>query len=125
MFQVGPIVVVLGYIVIAAVGGIIGTLAGVAFSTVLKIGLRGVTKDAFLGAIGSVASVIGCAIVPWPRNTVSQSLGPGLHLETTLNRFQHPYIAATVVAVILPVVHEVFRHRRKQPLAGGPGSRFR
>lgn len=121
MFQVAPIVVVLGYIVIGALGGIIGTLAGVAFYMVLKIGLRGAIKDAFLGAIGSVATVIGCAIVPWPRNTVSQSLGSGLHVETTLDRFQHPYIAATVVSVILPVVHQLFRLRlertgRKQPV---------
>jgi H+/Cl- antiporter ClcA len=119
MFQVSPVVVVFGYIVIAAVGGIIGTLAGMAFSTVLKIGIRGAAKDAFLGAIGFVATVIGCAIIPWPRNTVSQSFGPGLHVETTLNRFQHSYIAATVVAVILPVVRGLLRCRRKQPLRSG------
>ena len=120
MFQIAPIVVVVGYIIIAALGGIIGSLAGVASSMVFKIGLRGTIKDALLGAIGSVVTVIGSAIVPWPRNTVSESLGSGLHVETTMNRFQHPYIAATVAAIILPVVHELFRLRlgrpaRKQP----------
>jgi hypothetical protein len=84
-------------------------------SLALRNGLRGVIVDTLLGALGSAATVIGCAIVPWPRNTVSQSVAQGLRVETTLNRFQHPYIAATVAAVILPVVHELVRVRLGKP----------
>jgi len=112
MFQVAPSVVILGYAAIAIFGFFVGLLSGILFSRILKLGAEGIVKDAFLGAIGSVFTVIGCAVIPWSSNTVFQSLGPNVRLETTVNRFQHPYIAATIVAVIFPALHQLVRFRR-------------
>jgi H+/Cl- antiporter ClcA len=112
MFPISPIATTLGYVVIAVLGGIIGILAGILFSLILKTGVQRVVNDAFIGAIGSVVTVIGCSIVPWPRNTTSEPLAPGLKVETTMNRFQHPYIAAIIIAIMLPALHQWIRARR-------------
>jgi uncharacterized membrane protein YeaQ/YmgE (transglycosylase-associated protein family) len=112
VFQVSPILAVFGYLVIAVLGSIIGVLSGMLASKVFKLRMQGITKDAFTGAIGSVAAVIACAVVPWPRNTISESLGAGLRVETIMNRFQHPYLLATLVAVIVPALHQFIRFRK-------------
>ncbi len=115
MFQTAPTVVILGYLVIAGVGAMITILAGVLLSVVLKIGVRGtaVVKDALLGAIGSVITFIACATIPW-RSTVITTLESGLRVETTANRFQHPYVAAMAIAIFLSVLHQLIRFKRSQ-----------
>lgn len=75
----------------------------------------GLEKDAFLGACGFLAGFIGCAYVPWPKNTVVEILPSGVATATTMNRYQHPARVAIVMAVLLPLLHEVYRH--KQTLA--------
>jgi hypothetical protein len=112
MFQVAPVVVIFLYLVIAAVGAIVGTAAGLTFSSIFRSGLEGVGKDAVLGAVGSVLTVIGSAVLPWPRNTVFERLGPGVVAQSTLNRFQHPYVAAVVIALALPALHQFFVFKR-------------
>jgi len=112
VFQVPPILIVFGYVVIAVPGSIIGVLSGMPASRIFRLRMQGITKDAFLGAIGSVAAVIACAVVPWPRNTTSEPLGAGLRVETTMNRFQHPYLLATLVAVMIPALHQFIRFRK-------------
>jgi hypothetical protein len=114
MFQVSPIVVIFGYFVIAVLGSIIGALSGMLVSRIFKIRIHGITKDAFFGAIGAVTTVIGCAIVPWPRNTISESLGAGLRVETTMNRFQHPYLLAAIVAAVLAALHQFIRFKQQK-----------
>jgi hypothetical protein len=109
MFQVAPVVMVFFLTIIAAVGAILAMGTGMVVSAILGLGLRGIGADAVLGAVGSVLTVIGCAIIPWPRNTVSESLGAGLTVQTTLNRFQHPYIAASVISVLLSLIHLLYR----------------
>ena len=109
MFEVAPIVIFFEYLVIAILGAVIALVFGVIWSTILKLRIQEVTRDALLGAFGSVVTVIACAIVPFPRNTISRSLGPGLIVQTTLNRFQHPYALATVVTIILPALHHFLR----------------
>jgi peptidoglycan biosynthesis protein MviN/MurJ (putative lipid II flippase) len=113
MFQVGPVVVVFGYVVIALVGGIVGLVVGILSYALKRNRIRTVFGDTLLGGIGSVVTVIACAIMPWPRNTVSKSLSPGIRVESTLNRFQHPYIAAVLVAALLPALNEWVRAKRQ------------
>jgi DMSO reductase anchor subunit len=112
MFQVAPSVVVFGYIVIAFVGAVLGTGSGMLLWAILKHRTHWGVTDALLGAIGAVLTVTACAIVPLPRNTVSRSVGPGLTVETALNRFQHPYIAAIIVALALPALRQLFVIKR-------------
>jgi H+/Cl- antiporter ClcA len=112
MFQVAPFVTILGYAVIALFGGVIGLLVGILACRFRRNDSKVVLWDGLLGCVGSVVAVIGCAIVPWPTNTVSRSLSPGIHVDSTMDRFQHPYIAAVIVAAILPAVNEWFRAKR-------------
>jgi len=120
MFQAAPTAVILGYLVIAVVGAMIAILSGVLLATVLKVGVHGapVVKDAFLGATGSVITTIACATIPWPRNTVTTTLESGLRVETTMNRFQHPYIAAITVAIVVAALHQLIRFKHGR--AGSP-----
>ena len=111
MFPVAPAFVILTFLVIAVAGAMVAVLSGVLLSAVLRLGFRGavVLKDALLGAAGSVVTVIACFVLPWPRNTVTTRLGPGVHVETTMSRFQHEYIAAMVIVIIFTVFHQVTR----------------
>ncbi len=113
MFQIAPGAVVLGYIVIALLGAIVAVLSTVLISSALKRSVQGagITKDALLGAMGSTITVFLCAAIPWPWNTETKILGSGVRVETSMSRFQHPYIAAIVVAIVLPVFHQLIRSR--------------
>ena len=73
---------------------------------------RGLGKDAFLGGVGFFVGYIGCAYLPWPKNTVVEVLKGGGSVTTTMNRYQHPARVAVVVAVLLPLLHEIYRYKR-------------
>jgi len=65
------------------VGLIIGVLSGALASTILKLRIRGIPTDAFLGAIGFIATLIGC-----------------------------PLIVSGLIAVFLPALHQFVRFKR-------------
>jgi H+/Cl- antiporter ClcA len=112
MFQVATPIVIFVYVIFAFFGAAIGAVSGILFSVIFKLRAQGIVKDALFGAIGFVLTVIGCAVIPWPRNTISESVGPGLTVQTTMDRFQHPYIAAIIIAAALPALHQLFRLKR-------------
>lgn len=116
MFRVEPLVIFLTYVLIAIAGLVLGVVSGLIFGRVFKLQLHGAeyAKTALLGAIGAVGTVIGCAIIPWPRNTVSTTLGTGIQLESTMNRFQHPYAAAIIIAIFFPAFHQFIRARHRK-----------
>jgi uncharacterized membrane protein YeaQ/YmgE (transglycosylase-associated protein family) len=87
MFQVARSVELVAYVVFATLGLIIGVVAGALASITLKLPVQGMIKDAFLGAIGF--------LIVW--------------LIITTTRYQHPFVAATIVAVILPACHQFVR----------------
>jgi len=91
---------------------VIGALTGWLFSLATKRALQGILKDAFLGALGFLAGFIGCILVPWPRNTVVEHLSGGGTVSTTMDRYQPPERVAVVVAVLLPLLNELYRLRR-------------
>ena len=107
MFEVAPIVVILAYCVIAAGGLVLGWLSGILISVFLRFGTRADVKDAILGAGAALIVVIACAIVPWPQTRTIETLGPGVQVETRMNRFQHPYLLAAVAAILLPAARRV------------------
>jgi len=113
MFQLAPGAVVLGYVAIALLGAVVAVLTGALISTALKRRIQGavVAKDALLGAMGSIITVILCATIPWPRNTETTILGSDIRVETSMSRFQHPYIAAVIVAIVLPAIHRFIRSK--------------
>ena len=96
----------------AIVGLAIGELSGWLISLITKCGPTGVWVDAVLGAFGAVVGFLGCAFVPWPRNTVATPLLGGGKVETTMSSYQHPERVAIVMAVVLPLMYEMYRLKR-------------
>jgi uncharacterized membrane protein YeaQ/YmgE (transglycosylase-associated protein family) len=96
----------------AIVGMAIGILSGWVTSLITKRGRNGVWKNAVLGSFGFLAGFFGCIFVPWPRNTIVERLSGGGSVATTMNTYQHPERIAIVVAILLPLVNEVYRLKR-------------
>jgi uncharacterized membrane protein YjjB (DUF3815 family) len=109
-----------GYVAIAVVGLLIGSFTGFLISIVLKPHVRTLLKDALLGALGSTIGFFVSDNMPWPRNTVTTSIGDHGVSQITMNRFQYPEIVAFAVAALLPVLHQLFyrfRHSSKARVA--------
>lgn len=77
-----------------------------------KCGPGGFLRNIFLGSFGFLAGYVGCIFIPWPTNTVVEPLGGGGTVETTMSRYQHPERVAIVLAILLPVLHELYRYKR-------------
>ncbi len=91
MFPVGDFSYVV-YPEFAVIALFIGAITGSLVSIILKLRVRGsaIVKDALVGASGAVITVY--------------VLG---HLE-----FESGFIAAIIVTVVLPILHELFRFNR-------------
>ena len=101
------------FLVIYAVAGMaIGALSGWLVSLITKCGPKGFLRDMFLGSFGFLAGFVGCIFMPWPTNTVVKHLAGGGTLETTMASYQHPERVAIVMAVLLPLLHELYRIKR-------------
>ena len=110
-----PLVVVIYFLAVGAIIGMAtGTFAGFLASLALRLGRRGIVKDGLLGSLGFLAGVIGCAVLPWPRNTIVTYHTNGTFEESTMGSYQHPYAVAFIVAVLLPLLHEIYRFKRSK-----------
>ena len=112
VFPVFPILVAIYLVAYALAGMAIGALSGWLASVITKCGPNGVVRDTFLGSFGFLAGFIGCIFVPWRRNTVVEQLSGGGSVVTTMNRYQHPERIAIIMAVLLPLLHELYRFKR-------------
>jgi hypothetical protein len=107
-----PIIAIINLIVYAMEGVAMGALCGWLASLALKCGPRGLWRDALLGAFGYLAGLTGCALTPWPENTVTERLSSGVIVSTTMHRYQHPMRIAMIVALLLPLLHELYRFKQ-------------
>jgi hypothetical protein len=64
--------------------------------------------DAILGATGFLGGAVASARIPYHLNTVTRRVGDAI-VTTTSRRYQHPYQAALLLAVLLPILYEVYR----------------
>lgn len=98
---------------------VIGVFVSVFSSFLLRRKRFYFITDGLLGVFGFWLSLIGCLIVPWPENTIVRYVGD-MKVTETANHYQHPFGVAYVVAVLLPLVHEIlrFRHSRRNLLTG-------
>jgi hypothetical protein len=112
MVPIPPVVAVIVFVGYAIVGMAIGTLTGWLVSLMTKCGLRGLWKDLFLGSFGFLAAILGSIYMPWPQNTVYEKINSGGTMATTMNRYQHPERVAVLMAVVLPLLHELYRFKR-------------
>ena len=88
----------------------IGAITGWLSSLILKNGTGGVIRDSFLGALGYLAGFYGCIFMPWPRSTSSEGFAGAMRLTMNL----HSERVSVVVAIVLPMLHEWYRSRRKR-----------
>ncbi|MBZ5601382.1 MAG: hypothetical protein LAO79_03665 [Acidobacteriia bacterium] len=86
-----------------AIGAIIGLLV---MMTTKKPTL--ILLDAILGAVGFVGGAVATARFPYKLNTVSRRVGDAI-ISTTVRHYQHPYRAALLAAVLLPLIYELCR----------------
>lgn len=106
-----PRVLVLIYIVgYAVAGAAIGAALGFLCSLLFSVSKRGILIDAVLGAIGLVGGIIGCALLPWPQNTVTYLIG-GTTVSSTMDQYQHPEAVGLALSVLFPLLYETFRVR--------------
>jgi len=108
-----PLLAFYFFVVMAIFGMAIGAITGWLSSLVLKNGTGGVLKDSFLGAFGYLAGFYGCIFMPWPRSTSSEGFAGAMRLTMNL----HSERVSVVVAMVLPVLHEWYRSRRKRTVA--------
>jgi hypothetical protein len=109
MFPVPWFVVALYLAADAVVGMAIGAITGWLVSWLTKSGRPKLLKDALLGSFGYLAGFIGCIFTPWPRNTVVKQLDGAGSVATTMNTYQHPERVAIVIAILLPLLQELYR----------------
>lgn len=113
MFLGSPILVGIYLFAYALAGMTIGGITGLLVARMTRRGLRGFPKDIFLGSFGFLAGFIGCAFMPWPENTVVERVDGGGSVATTMNRYQHPEHVAIVLAILLPLLHELYRWKKR------------
>lgn len=114
MLFVSPILVIV-FLILYAIGGMaIGALSGWLTSLVTKCGPGGVWWDALLGSVGFLGGFIGTIYMPWHENTISERLEGGGTVTTTMNTYQHPERIAGAIAVLLPLLYELYRLWRTQ-----------
>ena len=97
----------MAYLLQAVVGIAIGSIIGLLVILVTKK-TTFLLVDAILGAAGFVGGAIAAAKIPYKMNTVSQRIGDTI-VTTTSRHNQHPYRAALLLAVLLPVLFEAYR----------------
>ncbi len=112
MIPVSPVVGVVVFIGFAIFGMAVGALTGWLVSLMTKCGPRGLWKNLFLGSFGFLAGILGTIYMPWPQNTVYEKFDSGVTMATTMNRYQHPERVGILMAVVLPLVYELYRFKR-------------
>jgi hypothetical protein len=112
VFQPTPIVVILFWTLCVVAGMAIGAFSGWLFSLITRCGPRGLVWDIVLGSLGFLAGFIGCILVPWPTNTIVEHLAGNTTVVTTNRGYQHPERVAILAAVVLPILHELYRFKR-------------
>ncbi len=95
------------YFMEAVVGISIGAVIGLLVILVTRRPTK-VLIDAVLGAMGFVGGAVASAKLPYKMNTVTRKVGDTI-LSTTVRHYQHPYRAALLAAVLLPVLYELYR----------------
>lgn len=97
----------------AVVGLALGSMVGILVRIFRKQPLTGVIVDSALGAVGFVGGAIGALMLPYRENTVTYRVS-GAIVRTTTRRYQHPYQAAFLLSIALPVMWELFRYFRSR-----------
>jgi hypothetical protein len=101
-------------------GGLVGISTGAIVhllstrATHRPANLRVFLIDCVLGAVAFLSGVAAVLFIPTPAHTQTRKVGEVVIRETT-RRFQHPYLVALALAILVPLAVEVLRARRSKP----------
>ena len=85
------IVTLLYFVGYALAGAALGAFTGILATRVLKLRIRGIIKDCFLGSFGFLLGLFAVGLNALAReNTVSYHTDGGTLASSTMNRYQHP-----------------------------------
>ena len=120
MLPVGWSLKIILIAVLAVSGAIVGATSGTLISQLFNAPMRmgAILRSGLLGALASACGFLACAMVPWPQNTITPALEGNKVMQITMNRFQHPEAVAFALAVLLPAVHQFYRHWRIKSVSG-------
>jgi hypothetical protein len=113
-----PWPVVVMYVLTYALAGMgIGAIIWWLVSRPTRGSRSGLLKDAFLGCLGYTGGFIVCAFLPWPQNTLVEQLDGGGSVATTISRYQHPQRVAIALAILFPLLRELYRWRKREAIS--------
>lgn len=92
------------FTITALIGAIVGACSGFLMALVMRLGYGDKWKDALLGGFGSLTGWFGAIFLPWQQWTVHRPIVGGGEMTETTSAFPHPFLAAWVVAALLPVL---------------------
>ncbi len=108
-----PWPLVLVYLVAYTLSGLgIGALTGGLVALIARNRPPAVLKDGLLGSVGFLTGFFVAALMPWHRNTITYRLDGGTIVTSTMNSYQHPERVAIIVAILLPLMSELYRRRK-------------
>ncbi len=103
------------YVIFLLLYSVAGLATGAACGWLVSLGLKGhrskIWQDSLLGFLGFMGGFIGTIYMPWHENTVTERLTGGGTVTTTMSSYQHPLQIAVVLAVLLPILYELYRFR--------------
>ncbi len=106
-----PLIVTIAFATLyAVVGGVLGTLSGWLTALAFRSRLR-LKVDATIGSAGFLLGGFISIVMPWHTNTITYELSGGAHVASTMNNYQNPERVAVIVAMILPILYELYRTR--------------
>lgn len=114
MFPIGWPVAAFFFLLHALAGAAIGALTGLLLSLTTRRTARAFLRHGFLGVIGYFIGFLGCIFTPWPENTITYRLEGGALVTETANIYQHPERVAIIVAILLPLLNELYRWRKQK-----------
>lgn len=93
----------------ALLGLAVGASTGVLASLVLKLRLRfrALLIDGLLGATSFPLAFVAVLLIPWQNTTTNRT--DDAIVNSTVKHYQHPHMVAYVVAMLLPILHELLR----------------
>ena len=114
MFPISWAVAIASLLIFALLGSGIGAVTGWLVALITRSRPAALLKDGVLGSLGFLAGFFAAALMPWPRNTITYPLGSGTIAASTMNRYQHPERVAIFLAILLPLLNELYRWRKRQ-----------
>ena len=105
-----PLVIFIVFLVIAAIPAcLLGALAGGGIVALLTKRSNRFMANAILGGVSFIVVLLVAILLKWPRTTITYQNGSSM----TIAHYPYPATSAYIAAVVVPILSELVRYRRK------------